>query len=91
MFGIFLPKPIQNRFLSLLKLINHDISKVGWPILFQRAKSIEKNVEKRKVMTQPIEGSFLIDPLTTDNAIYRDSLAQHFLKILYFGSGVNNK
>ena len=33
--------------LDSLKLMNHDISKVGKPTLFHRAKSIEKNIEKR--------------------------------------------
>ena len=37
-------------------------------------KSIERNIEKRYILTYSIEKSFSIDPLTTDNAIYRDSL-----------------
>lgn len=46
--------------------------------LFQREKSIENNIKKRKVLIQSIEESFLIDFLTTGNAIYRDSLPYHF-------------
>ena len=42
--------------------------------LFQRTKSIEKSIEKRPIFTQLIDKSFLIDPPTTNNAIYRDSL-----------------
>ena len=37
-------------------------------------------------MTQSIEKSFLIDPLTTNNAIYRDSLT---IKLLNSGIGKN--
>ena len=40
------------------------------PTLFHRAKSIEKGIEKRYILTQSIKKSFLIDPLTTNNAIY---------------------
>ena len=46
----------------------------GNPALFHRAKSIEKNIDKKLILTQSIEKSFLIDPLNTNNAIYRDSL-----------------
>ena len=35
--------------------------------LFHRAKSTEKNIDKRKILTQSIEKSFLIDPLNTNN------------------------
>ena len=42
--------------------------------LFQKVRSIEKNTKKRSTLTQSIEKSFLIDPLITNNAIYRDSL-----------------
>ena len=49
----------------------------GNPTLFQSAKSIEKNVEKRWIVTYQVIKNFLIHPLTTNNAIYRDSL---FLK-----------
>ena len=41
----------------------------GDPTLFHRAISFEKNIEKRYLLTQSIEKSFLIDPLTTINAI----------------------
>ena len=44
------------------------------PILFHRVKYIGKNIEKKQILTQSIEKSFLIDPLTTNNAIYHDSL-----------------
>ena len=37
----------------------------GNPTLFHRVKSVEKIIEKRQI---------LIDPLTTNNAIYHDSL-----------------
>ena len=46
----------------------------GNPTLFHRAKSVEKNIEKRLILTQSIEISFLIDPLNTNNAIHSDSL-----------------
>ena len=46
----------------------------GNPILFHRVKYIGKNIEKKQILTQSIEKSFLIDPLTTNNAIYHDSL-----------------
>ena len=52
----------------------------GNPMLFDRAKSIEKNIEKKEILTRSIEKSFVIDPLTTNNAIYRDSLT---LKITF--------
>ena len=42
--------------------------------LFQKVRSIEKNTKKRSILTQSIEKSFLINPLITNNAIYRDSL-----------------
>ena len=41
---------------------------------FYREKAIEKNTEKRQILAQSIEKSFLVDPLNTNNAIYRDSL-----------------
>ena len=44
------------------------------PTLFHRAKSVEKNIEKRLILTQSIEISFLIDPLSINNAIHSDSL-----------------
>ena len=43
------------------------------PTLFHQAESIEKNIEK-KINIDTIEKSFLIDPLTANNAIYRESL-----------------
>ena len=43
----------------------------GNTTFFHRAKSIEKNIE---ILTQSIEKSFLIDPLTIINAICHDSL-----------------
>ena len=46
----------------------------GNPTFLHRGKSIEKNIEKREILTQSIEKSFLIDPLTTNDAIYRESL-----------------
>ena len=44
------------------------------PILFHRAKSVEKSIEKRKILTQAIEKGFLIYPLNKSDAIYRDLL-----------------
>ena len=42
----------------------------GNPIHFHRVKYIGKHIEKKQILTQSIEKSFLIDPLTTNNAIY---------------------
>ena len=48
---------------------------VGNPTLFHGAKSNEKKyLEKINIGTINWKKSFLIDPLTTDNAIYRDLL-----------------
>ena len=44
----------------------------GNSTLFHWKKSIEKIL--KKILTQSIEKSFLIDPLNTNNAIYHDSL-----------------
>ena len=35
---------------------------------------LKKIIEERQILTQSIVKSFLIDRLTTNNAIYRDSL-----------------
>ena len=54
--------------------MNHDIRNVWYnPTLFQLEKSIENNMEKRQILTQLVEKSFLINPLNTSNAIYHDS------------------
>ena len=37
-------------------------------------KYIEKSIAKRSILTQSIQKSFLIDPLSTNNAVYRDLL-----------------
>ena len=42
--------------------------------LFHHAKSVEKNIEKRYILTLSIEKSLLIDLLTRNNVIYRHSL-----------------
>ena len=53
-------------------------------------KSIERNIEKRYILTYSIEKSFSIDPLTTDNAIYRDSLIlSTFPNLEKFGMNAN--
>ena len=41
--------------------------------LFHWGKSIEKNTEKRRILTKTVGKSFLIDPLTTNNAIYPEN------------------
>ena len=48
--------------------------------LFHWAKSIEKILRKINIDTINLDKSFFIDPLNTNNAIYRDSLTliQHF-------------
>ena len=52
----------------------HDISCVGQPYTFPRAKSIKENVEK-KINIDVINWEKLFhDPLTTNNAIYPESL-----------------
>ena len=56
-----------------LKLMIHDISNMP-DTLFHQAKSIEKNIEKRYILTLSIEKSLLIDLLTRNNVIYRHSL-----------------
>ena len=56
-------KPIEK--INKREKINTDT--INWEIYL-------KNIEKRQILTQSIEKSFLIDPLTTNNAIYRDSL-----------------
>ena len=43
------------------------------PTLFHLAKSTEQYIEKRSILSQSIEKSFLIDPLPASNALYRDS------------------
>ena len=43
----------------------------GNPTIFH-LKNLLKNIEKRQILTQSIKKSFLVDPLTTNNAIYRD-------------------
>ena len=52
--------------------MNHGVSNMGNPKLFHQAKSSEKNIKKR--CTKSIDKSYLIDPLTTNNAICHDSL-----------------
>ena len=42
------------------------------------AKVIKRNIEKRQILTKSFEKRFLIDPLTTNNAIYHDSLTFGF-------------
>ena len=54
----------------------------GNPTLFHRAKSIEKDIKERQILTQSIEKSFLIDPATTNNTIYRDSLTLRIFSIV---------
>ena len=44
------------------------------PILFHWENSIQKHVEKRKIFTESTEKNFLIDLLTTNYVIFRDSL-----------------
>ena len=66
----------------------------GHPTLFHREKSIEKTlntIEKilgkgkiltiaiEKILIKCIKKSFLINPLTTDNTIYCDSLTLKYL------------
>ena len=46
------------------------------PTLFHWAKSIEKNIEKRKKLAQSIEKSFLIDSLTTNIQIMQYTVAR---------------
>ena len=54
--------------------MNHDIRNVWYNLtLFQLEKSIENNMEKRQILTQLVEKSFLINPLNTSNVIYHDS------------------
>ena len=67
---------VNNNFLVLiiLKLLIHEIRNVDNPTLCHRSKSIEKNIEKRRILTQSIEKSFLIDPLNTNNAVYNNLL-----------------
>ena len=50
------------------KYIEKKYGKIRW------VKSTEKILRKQKILLQSIEKSFLIDPLNTNNAIYRDSL-----------------
>ena len=47
---------------------------LGNTTCFHGSKSIEKNIEKRLILRQSIAKSFLIDPLTTNNAVYLGSL-----------------
>ena len=54
----------------------------GNPTLFHRAKSSEKNIKERQILTQSIEKSFLIDRATTINTIYRDSLTLRIFSIV---------
>ena len=63
----------------------------GKPTLFHRAKSIEKNIEKRQILTYSIEKSSLIDPLTTYNAIYRDSFNLIWKKIFIWNNVLSIK
>ena len=42
------------------------------------AKVIKRNIEKRQILTKLFEKRFSIDPLTTNNAIYHDSLTSDF-------------
>ena len=59
--------------------MNHDLKAMwGNHTLFHRAKYIEK-ILRTINMTQSIEKSILQDPLTTNNAIYRDSLKKPLL------------
>ena len=44
------------------------------------ARAIEKNIEIRLILTKSIEESFVINPLITNNAIYRDSLTLNILR-----------
>ena len=46
----------------------------GNPRLFHQENSTEKNIEKKQILTQLTEKSFLINPITTNNATYCDSL-----------------
>ena len=46
----------------------------GYGTLFHREKSIQKILRKDKYSQDQFEKNFLIDPLTTDNAIYREWL-----------------
>ena len=42
--------------------------------LFHWGKSIQTNIKKRWILKESMEKNFLIDPLTTNNAIHRKSL-----------------
>ena len=49
----------------------------GNPILFNLLKKYWEKIIidwEKSILTQSIEKSFLMDPLTTNNAIYHDSL-----------------
>ena len=50
------------------KYIEKKYGQIHW------VKSTEKILRKQKILLQSIEKSFLIDPLNTNNPIYRDSL-----------------
>ena len=45
----------------------------GNPTPFHRGKSIEENIEERLILPLSIKKSFLMNPLTANSAIYRDS------------------
>ena len=55
-----------------LKSINHDVSNVGWHHTFPPGKIYWKKI-LRKGSYWHNQKSFLKDPLTRNNAIYRDS------------------
>ena len=56
--------------------MSHGIGNVEWPHIFLIylliSKSIEKKYWEKIKLTKSIEKSFLIDPLITNNAIYRN-------------------
>ena len=57
--------------------MNHDISNVGVTPHFSTGQYLLENIFRKDkyLLTQSIEKSFLIDTLTTNNAIYYDTLA----------------
>ena len=57
-----------------------DVTFLHW------AKSIEKYIEKRQILTQSIEKDFLIDPPNKNNAIYRDSLILKFSLFVFMSN-----
>ena len=64
---------------SGLKLMNHGISNVGVTPHFSTGQNLLKKILRhdthwQRVLTQPIEKSFLIDLLISNIAIHRNSL-----------------